>query len=113
MRFSCPFHRTFRRLTACASNLRFFSEEPTPHDPFVHVMVGSLPPSRQSLVTPRGCETSGWTPIGSPDEADGTIHFTVSHPGFWPVTVVFDANSNDLGREDNVRAVSFSLCFPD
>ncbi|GJN88529.1 hypothetical protein Rhopal_001495-T1 [Rhodotorula paludigena] len=87
------------------STVQFFSEDPTPHDPFVHVMVGSLPPSRQSLVTPRGCETSGWTPIGSPDEADGTIHFTVSHPGFWPVTVVFDANSNDLGREDNYASI--------
>ncbi|BGP46047.1 hypothetical protein JCM10450v2_001887 [Rhodotorula kratochvilovae] len=87
------------------STVQFFSEDPTPMDPFVHVMVGSLPPARQALVTPRGGETSGWTPIGSPDEADGTIHFTVSHPGFWPVTVVFDCNQQDLGREDKYAAI--------
>ncbi|GAA6052782.1 hypothetical protein JCM3770_003546 [Rhodotorula araucariae] len=87
------------------STVQFFSEEPTPMDPFIHVLVGSLPPARQALVTPRGCETSGWTPIGSPDEADGTVHFTVSHPGFWPVTVVFDCNQQDIGREDKFAAI--------
>ncbi|GAA5909503.1 hypothetical protein JCM5296_006056 [Sporobolomyces johnsonii] len=87
------------------STVQFFSEEPTPMDPFVHVMVGSLPPSRQALVTPRGCETSGWTPIGSPDEADGTVHFTVSYPGFWPVTVVFDCNQSDLAKEDKYASL--------
>ncbi|GAA5868293.1 hypothetical protein JCM1840_005627 [Sporobolomyces johnsonii] len=87
------------------STVQFFSEEPTPMDPFVHVMVGSLPPSRQALVTPRGCETSGWTPIGSPDEADGTIHFTVSYPGFWPITVVFDCNQSDLPKEDKYASL--------
>ncbi|GAA5862289.1 hypothetical protein JCM3774_004852 [Rhodotorula dairenensis] len=80
------------------STVQFFNEDPVA-DPFVHVLVGSLPPSRQELVTPRGCETSGWTPIECPDEADGTIHFTMSHPGFWPVTVVFDCNQ-DVAKED-------------
>ncbi|GAA5929018.1 hypothetical protein JCM1841_005611 [Sporobolomyces salmonicolor] len=102
------------------STFQFFNEDPAPMDPFVHVMVGFLPPSRQALVTPRGCETSGWTPTGSPDEADGTIHFTLNHPGivvgavvafrspawqqpplqrFWPITVVFDCNQSDLAKE--------------
>lgn len=53
--------------------------------------------------------TSGWTPIGSPDEADGTMHFTVSHPGFWPITVVFDSNPSDMGREDKVSCCSSCL----
>ncbi|GAA5926915.1 hypothetical protein JCM10213_005523, partial [Rhodosporidiobolus nylandii] len=86
------------------STVQFFNETPV-SDPFVHVMVGSLPPARQALVTPRGCETSGWTPIGSPDEADGTVHFTVSHPGFWPVTVVFDRNQSDLAKEDKYASI--------
>ncbi|BGP13951.1 hypothetical protein JCM10213v2_001889 [Rhodosporidiobolus nylandii] len=86
------------------STVQFFNEIPV-SDPFVHVMVGSLPPARQALVTPRGCETSGWTPIGSPDEADGTVHFTVSHPGFWPVTVVFDVNQSDLAKEDKYASI--------
>ncbi|GAA6016529.1 hypothetical protein JCM10207_002828 [Rhodosporidiobolus poonsookiae] len=89
------------------STVQFFSETPVA-DPYVHVMVGSLPPSRQSLVTPRGCETSGWTPIGAEDEADGTIHFTVSHPGFWPVTVVFDRNQSDLAREDKYASIRYN-----
>ncbi|KAL8290136.1 hypothetical protein RQP46_003075 [Phenoliferia psychrophenolica] len=84
------------------STVQFFNETPV-SDPFVHVMVGSLPPSKQALVTPVGCPTSGWTPIGSPDEADGTIHFTVSHAGFWPLTVVFDMNPQDLPIEDRYR----------
>ncbi|GAA5931185.1 hypothetical protein JCM3775_004956 [Rhodotorula graminis] len=87
------------------STVQFFTEDPTPMDPFVHVMVGSLPPSRPSLVTPRNCETSSWTPIGSEDEADGTVHFTVTHPGFWPVTVVFDCNREDLRREDRFSSI--------
>lgn len=86
------------------STVQFFNEEPV-SDPFVHVLVGSLPSSRQSLITPRGCETSGWTPIECPDEADGTIHFTMSHPGFWPVTVVFDCNQQDVGREDKYAGI--------
>ncbi|ORY55338.1 hypothetical protein BCR35DRAFT_335632 [Leucosporidium creatinivorum] len=81
------------------STVQFFNEDPV-SDPFVHVMVGSLPSNRQALVTPHQLATSGWTPIGSPDEADGTMHFTVSHPGFWPITVVFDSNPSDMGRED-------------
>ncbi|POY70262.1 hypothetical protein BMF94_6848 [Rhodotorula taiwanensis] len=86
------------------STVQFFNEEPV-SDPFVHVLVGSLPSSRQSLITPRGCETSGWTPIECEDEADGTIHFTMSHPGFWPVTVVFDCNQQDVGREDKYAGI--------
>ncbi|GAA5993875.1 hypothetical protein JCM11641_007929 [Rhodosporidiobolus odoratus] len=86
------------------STVQFFNETPV-SDPFVHVMVGSLPPSRQALVTPSACETSGWTPIGSPNEADGTIHFTVSHPGFWPITVVFDRNQSDLAKEDKYASI--------
>ncbi|TKA56182.1 hypothetical protein B0A53_01472 [Rhodotorula sp. CCFEE 5036] len=86
------------------STVQFFNEDPVA-DPFVHVLVGSLPPSRQVLVTPAGCETTGWTPIECPDEADGTIHFTMSHPGFWPVTVVFDCNQ-DTAREDKYAGLS-------
>jgi hypothetical protein len=67
---------------------RFFNEDPVA-DPFVHVLVGSLPPSRQVLVTPAGCETTGWTPIECPDEADGTIHFTMSHPGYGLFSFLF------------------------
>ncbi|GAA5978481.1 hypothetical protein JCM10908_004372 [Rhodotorula pacifica] len=85
------------------STVQFFNEDPVA-DPFVHVLVGSLPPSRQELITPRGCETTGWTPIECPDEADGTIHFTMSHPGFWPVTVVFDCNS-DVTTEDKYSGI--------
>ncbi|GAA6027009.1 hypothetical protein JCM8097_006036 [Rhodosporidiobolus ruineniae] len=81
------------------STVQFFNENPV-SDPFVHVMVGSLPPSAQAFVEPRGCLESVWTPIRSPDEADDTIHFTVSHDGFWPLTVVFDVNQADLFRED-------------
>lgn len=86
------------------STVQFFNEDPVA-DPFVHVLVGSLPPSRQVLITPTGCETTGWTPIECPDEADGTIHFTMSHPGFWPVTVVFDCNQ-DTAREDKYAGLS-------
>ncbi|KAM0753599.1 hypothetical protein T439DRAFT_377771 [Meredithblackwellia eburnea MCA 4105] len=84
------------------STVQFFNETPV-SDPFVHVMVGSLPPAAQALITPVGCPTSGWTPIGSPDEADGTVHFTVSHAGYWPLTVVFDANPQDMARENDPR----------
>ncbi|TNY20261.1 hypothetical protein DMC30DRAFT_265894, partial [Rhodotorula diobovata] len=87
------------------STVQFFTEDPTPMDPFVHVMVGSLPPSRRAEVTPRGCETSSWVPIGSEDEAEGTIHFSVTHPGFWPLTVVFDCNREDLDREDRYSSI--------
>ncbi|KAI5479637.1 hypothetical protein MNV49_003147 [Pseudohyphozyma bogoriensis] len=84
-----------------SSTVQFFNEDPV-SDPFVHVLVGSLPPSKQALVTPDGLPTSGWTPINSPDEAHGTIHFTVSHSGFWPVTVVFDSNpSPDMIRAED------------
>lgn len=62
------------------STVQFFNEDPVA-DPFVHIQVATLPRPRQALVTPKGCETSGWTPIGSEDEADGTVHYTVSHPG--------------------------------
>lgn len=84
------------------STVQFFNEAPV-SDPFVHVMVGSLPPARQALVTPVGLPTAGFTPIGSPDEADGTIHFTVSIKGFWPLTYIVDANSQDLPHESNPR----------
>ena len=40
------------------STVQFFNETPV-SDPFVHVMVGSLPPSRQALITPVGCSTTG------------------------------------------------------
>lgn len=73
------------------STVQFFNETPV-SDPFVHVLVGKLPKRRQALITPAGCSTTGWTPIDSPDEAEGTVHFTVSHAGFWPLTVVFDSN---------------------
>ncbi|KAI5477496.1 hypothetical protein MNV49_006342 [Pseudohyphozyma bogoriensis] len=90
------------------STVQFFNEDPV-SDPFVHVLVGSLPPSRQALVTPSGLGTSGWTPINSPDEAHGTLHFTVSHSGFWPVTVVFDSNPTpEMIRQENRFAAADS-----
>ncbi|GAA5841975.1 hypothetical protein JCM11251_001432 [Rhodosporidiobolus azoricus] len=88
------------------STVQFFNETPV-SDPFIHVLVGSLPPSRQALVTPRGCETSGWTPIRPSDEAAGTRHFTVSHEGFWPVIVVFDINHH-LGKEDKYAGIRYN-----
>ncbi|GAA5888074.1 hypothetical protein JCM6882_000273 [Rhodosporidiobolus microsporus] len=87
------------------STVQFFNEAPV-SDPFVHVLVGSLPPSRQELITPRGCETSGWTPIRSEQEAAGTRHFTVSHDGFWPMIVVFDTN-HDMDKEDKYAGIRY------
>ncbi|GAA5841978.1 hypothetical protein JCM11251_001433 [Rhodosporidiobolus azoricus] len=88
------------------STVQFFNETPV-SDPFVHVLVGSLPPRKHNLVSPRGAvEESSWTPIGSPEEADGTVHFTMNHPGFWPVTVVFDVN-HDIGKEDKYAGIRY------
>jgi len=51
-------------------------------DPFVHVIVGTLPPSEEAIVQPIGSNIeSSWVPINSRNEADGTIHFTVSIKG--------------------------------
>lgn len=41
------------------STVQFFNEDPV-SDPFVHVMVGSLPAVRQALVTPHQLPTSGY-----------------------------------------------------
>ena len=87
------------------STVQFFNEDPV-SDPFVHICTSHLPPNKQVLVTPVGSATSGWTPIGSPDEADGTMHFTVSYPGFWPITVVFDTNPQHLAHEDDFRGLA-------
>ncbi|GAA5997272.1 hypothetical protein JCM5350_007873 [Sporobolomyces pararoseus] len=89
------------------SVVQFFHEEPTPMDPFVHVIVGTLPPPEAAQVTPIGLNRdSSWVPIGSKYEAEGTIHFTVSINGFWPITVVFDSNQNDLAREDKYARIN-------
>ncbi|GAA5888081.1 hypothetical protein JCM6882_000275 [Rhodosporidiobolus microsporus] len=88
------------------STVQFFNETPV-SDPFVHVLVGSLPPRKHTVVLPRGgVAESSWTPIGSPDEADGTTHFTMNHDGFWPVTVVFDIN-HDVGKEDRYAGIRY------
>ncbi|KAM0792482.1 hypothetical protein ACM66B_005155 [Microbotryomycetes sp. NB124-2] len=86
------------------STVQFFNEDPV-SDPFVHICCSHLPPNKQIIVTPVGQPSSGWTPIGSPDEADGTAHYTVSYPGFWPITVVFDTNPQHLSHEDEFRAL--------
>ncbi|KAK4053086.1 hypothetical protein OIV83_001821 [Microbotryomycetes sp. JL201] len=86
------------------STVQFFNEDPV-SDPFVHICCSHLPPNKQIIVTPVGQPSSGWTPIGSPDEADGTAHYTVSYPGFWPITVVFDTNPQHLSREDEFRGL--------
>ncbi|GAA6024225.1 hypothetical protein JCM11491_002512 [Sporobolomyces phaffii] len=89
------------------SVVQFFHEDPTPMDPFVHVIVGSLPPPEEAFVQPLGAKGhSTWVPIGSRNEADGTIHFTVSIDGFWPITVVFDRNQADLEREDRFARIN-------
>ncbi|GAA6061609.1 hypothetical protein JCM10212_000917 [Sporobolomyces blumeae] len=88
------------------SVVQFFHEDPTPMDPFVHVIVGTLPPPEQAIVTPRGGKQSTWTPIGSDQEAPGTAHFTVSIKGFWPITVVFDSNQANAAREDRYRRIN-------
>lgn len=64
------------------SVVQFFHEEPTPMDPFVHVIVGTLPPPEAATVTPIGSRAeSHWVPIQSKYEAEGTMHFTVSIKG--------------------------------
>ncbi|GAA5847513.1 hypothetical protein JCM3766R1_005336 [Sporobolomyces carnicolor] len=89
------------------SVVQFFHEEPTPMDPFVHVIVGTLPPPEAATVTPIGSRAeSHWVPIQSKYEAEGTMHFTVSIKGFWPITVVFDSNQNDLAREDRYARIN-------
>ncbi|GAA5820691.1 hypothetical protein JCM11491_006515 [Sporobolomyces phaffii] len=89
------------------SVVQFFHEDPTPMDPFVHVIVGTLPPPEEAFVQPLGAKgQSTWVPIGSRNEADGTIHFTVSINGFWPITVVFDSNQADLEREDRFARIN-------
>ncbi|GAA5868504.1 hypothetical protein JCM8547_006293 [Rhodosporidiobolus lusitaniae] len=86
------------------STVQFFNEDPVA-DPFVHVQVGTLPPSKQGFAEPRGCTESIWTPIRSSQEAEGTRHFTVSFEGFWPVTVVFDINQSQT--EDKYSGIRY------
>ncbi|GAA5864435.1 hypothetical protein JCM5353_001651 [Sporobolomyces roseus] len=89
------------------SVVQFFHEDPTPMDPFVHVIVGTLPPSEEAIVQPIGSGIeSSWVPINSRNEADGTIHFTVSIKGFWPITVVFDRNQSNMAREDRYARIN-------
>ncbi|GAA5868457.1 hypothetical protein JCM8547_006281 [Rhodosporidiobolus lusitaniae] len=93
------------------STVQFFNEDTATgavSDPFVHVMVGSLPPSAHAFAEPRGCIESSWTPIRSPNEADGTIHFTMNVTGFWPVTVVFDVNQSNAAAEDKYSSIRYA-----
>lgn len=51
-------------------------------DPFVHVIVGTLPPREEAIVAPIGSKyDSHWVPINSRIEAPGTMHFAVSIAG--------------------------------
>ncbi|GAA5830722.1 hypothetical protein JCM3766R1_003403 [Sporobolomyces carnicolor] len=89
------------------SVVRFFLQVPTRIDPFVHILVDTLPPRDSVTVTPlRSRVGSTWVPIGSKYEAEGTIHFTVSIRGFFPITVVFDSNQNDLAEEDRYPRIT-------
>ncbi|GAA5931870.1 uncharacterized protein JCM15063_001590 [Sporobolomyces koalae] len=89
------------------SVVQFFHEEPSPIDPFVHVIVGTLPPDMPAHITPVGFDKeSHWVPIRSRIEADGTRHFTVSIQGFWPITVVFDSNQAKLDRENSFARIN-------
>jgi hypothetical protein len=53
-------------------------------DPFIHVILTELPPDEIHIISLPGEATSVWTPIRSPDEAEGTRHFLVTGTrGFW------------------------------